>query len=407
MKTLYVGVDVSKNSNVVYLMLQNGNKCSNFKVPNTHLGAFSMVKRIHSTLVSHSLEKVVLGLESTSVYGSGLVNFFKKDDTLKDFKKEIHVLQPRQGKRFHDSYNNLPKNDYVDSFVIADCLRFGRIKNEIFLGDDRFEALQNLTRARFTAVEDLVVLKQRFLNVLFKKFSTFAQAKIFSDRFGATAMAVWEKYGSAEELANMDLQELTTFISKKSRNRISDPNAVAKAIQRAALSSYKLPKIVNDSVNQVLAISIADIRAKESQIKMYDEAIADQMKSMPSVLKTIPGIGQVLSAGILAEIRDIRRFDCEEKIAKLAGLVWQQHQSGNFEAEYTRLIQSGNRFLKYYLIEAAFCLVGCNGEYERYYNLKKQEVNRGGHKRALALTARKFVRLVFRLLKDNRSYIER
>ncbi len=78
MKTLYVGVDVSKNSNVVYLMLQNGNKCSNFKVPNTHLGAFSMVKRIHSTLVSHSLEKVVLGLESTSVYGSGLVNFLRK-----------------------------------------------------------------------------------------------------------------------------------------------------------------------------------------------------------------------------------------------------------------------------------------------------------------------------------------
>lgn len=78
MNTLYAGVDVSKNSNVVFLMLPNGDKSSNFKVPNTHDGAFSMVKRIQSTLVSLSLDKVVLGLESTSVYGSGLVNFLRK-----------------------------------------------------------------------------------------------------------------------------------------------------------------------------------------------------------------------------------------------------------------------------------------------------------------------------------------
>jgi len=37
--------------------------------------------------------------------------------------------------------------------------------------------------------------------------------------------------------------------------------------------------------------------------------------------------------------------------------------------------------------------------------LKYNEVNKYQHKRALALTARKLVRLVFRLLKDNRLYI--
>ncbi len=39
-----------------------------------------------------------------------------------------------------------------------------------------------------------------------------------------------------------------------------------------------------------------------------------------------------------------------------------------------------------------------------YYDLKFKEVNQYQHKRALALTARKLVRLVFRLLKDNRLY---
>ncbi len=38
------------------------------------------------------------------------------------------------------------------------------------------------------------------------------------------------------------------------------------------------------------------------------------------------------------------------------------------------------------------------------YDLKYHEVNKSQHKRVLALTARKPVRLIFRLLKDSRLY---
>ena len=51
--------------------------------------------------------------------------------------------------------------------------------------------------------------------------------------------------------------------------------------------------------------------------------------------------------------------------------------------------------------------VRCDAEYSRFYHLKYNEVNRHQHKRALALTVRKLVRLVLRLLKDNRLYVER
>ena len=47
---------------------------------------------------------------------------------------------------------------------------------------------------------------------------------------------------------------------------------------------------------------------------------------------------------------------------------------------------------------------GCDSEFRRDYDLKFKEVNQYQHKRALALTARKLVRLIFRLLKDNRLY---
>ena len=169
------------------------------------------------------------------------------------------------------------------------------------------------------------------------------------------------------------------------------------------LRNYRV-KWSNDSVNQVLSISITSMKALESQIKEFDKAIKTQMELLPNVLISIPGIGPVYSAGIMAEIGDINRFDSQAALAKYAGLAWKQHQSSGFEAEVTRLIPSGNRFLKYYLSEAAFSLVRCDKEYSDFYRLKYKEVNRCQHKHALALTARKFVRLVFRLLKDNRLY---
>ena len=404
MNPLYVGIDVSSRSNVAYLMKPDGSKHSNFSVANSLDGSRQLVKRILSAITSESLSDVIIGLEATSVYGDNLVCFLREDGSLNPYNKRIHVLNPKQVNKFKQAYNDLPKNDYVDSFVIADCLRFGRINKEVYLDDYRYKALQNLTRARFFAVQNLAKEKQRFLNYLFKKYSTMAQEKVFSDTFSTSALAVYEEFDSAETLANMDLQQLTDFLIQKGKNRFPDPESVAKAIQKAARSSYRLPKTINDSVNQVLSISISSMKALESQIKAFDKAIAAQMDLIPNTLTSVNGIGPVYSAGIIAEIGDINRFSNQAALAKYAGLAWSQHQSGDFEAQNTRLIKSGNRYLKYYLCEAAMSLVRCDAEYSRFYHLKYKEVNKYQHKRALALTARKFVRLVFRLLKDNCLY---
>lgn len=185
----------------------------------------------------------------------------------------------------------------------------------------------------------------------------------------------------------------------------ADPAATAKAVRAATRGSYRLPKTVNDSINQAMSVSIASMRALEGQIKVLEKAIEQQFEIIPNTLTSIPGIGKVYSAGIIAEIGDIRRFESQASVAKYAGLVWTQHQSGDFEAQNTRMIKSGNRYLCYYLLEVANSVRRCDPEFRRYYDLKFKEVNKFQHKRALALTARKLVRLVFRLLKDNRLYI--
>lgn len=405
MNPLFVGIDVSSRQNVAFIMKPDGSKFSSFSVDNNLGGAKSLSKRIVSTLIKESLTDVVIGLEATSVYGDNLVCFLREDGSLAPFHPKIHVLNPKQVKNFKEAYPDLPKNDSVDAYIIADALRFGRIKNEVYLDDYRYKALQILTRSRFFAVQNLTKEKQRFMNYLFMKCSSLAQEKVFSNNFGATALSVYEDFSSPDELAYMDLNELTVFIQEKGKNHFPNPECVAKSIQAAARGSYRLPKTVNNSMNQVLSLSISSMKAIEKQIKDLDCAIAEQLTIIPNPLTSIKGIGLVYAAGIIAEIGNINRFKGQVSLVKYAGLAWTQHQSGSFEAENTKLIRSGNRYLKYYLSEAAFSLVRCDSEFKRFYNLKFKEVNKYRFKRALALTARKLVRLVFALLKDNRLYI--
>ena len=141
MNPLYVGIDVSSKNNVIYLMLPNGDKHSSFSLANSHDGSTQLVKRIFAAMTSNNIDSVLIGLEATSVYGDNLVYFLKEDTTLASFDRKIHVLNPKQVNKFKESYNDLPKNDYVDAFVIADCLRFGRINKEVYMDDYRYKAL--------------------------------------------------------------------------------------------------------------------------------------------------------------------------------------------------------------------------------------------------------------------------
>ena len=404
MNPLYVGIDVSSKTNVTYLMRPDGSKYSSFSVQNNVGGAKILSDKIVSAMNTLKLNDVVIGMEATSIYGDHLVHELREDGSLGQFQRKIHVLNPKQVRKFKDAYSDLPKNDFVDAFIIADHLRFGRIASEVYMDDYRYEALKTLTRARFYAVQNLAREKQRFANYLFQKYSELAQSPDFKNT-SATMLNLVSDFESVDDLANVPLEDLAAYIEKSGRGRFTDPEAVAKQIQAAAKGSYRLPKTINDSVNQAMSASIATMRAMEAQIKALNKAIEQQFEIIPNTLTSIPGIGPVYSAGIIAEIGDIHRFESQASVAKYAGLVWTQHQSGNFEAERTHMIKSGNRFLRYYLLEAANSVRRCDSEFRRYYDLKFKEVNVGQHKRALALTARKLVRLVFRLLKDNRLYI--
>lgn len=58
-------------------------------------------------------------------------------------------------------------------------------------------------------------------------------------------------------------------------------------------------------------------------------------------LTSIPGVGPVYAAGLIAEIGQIERFENQATLAKYAGLHWKKSESGNNKSENTPLTKRG------------------------------------------------------------------
>ena len=403
MANLMVGIDVSLRSHSVQLMNDCGNALAAFSVPNNLTGATTLVSRINQSVKQYHSELVRVGMEATSNLGWHLAHFLKANlYQLPDCKTQVFVLNARKVARFKKGYDSLPKNDRVDAWVIADQLRFGRLPHEL-TSSIQFEALQRLTRTRFHLMQNIARDKTYFLNQVFLKFSGLRQDNPFSHMFGATCLAVLQEL-EPEQIVSMSITELVDFLKEKGKNRFDDPEQLAQFLQKLARSSYRLDKAMADPVNLSLSVMLSVIQTMEKEVTKLDKEIEKIMKSIPQTLSTVKGIGAVFAAGILAEVGDIERFDNHNALAKYAGLVWSQYQSGEFESEETKRLRTGNKYLRYYLVQAANLVRRFDSEYAAFYAGKYAQALKHQHKRALVLTARKLVRLVFMLLKTKKLY---
>jgi transposase len=412
LSTLFVGIDVSSKNNVVCVIDFDETPYLKIAVSNNQPGAVTLAEKLADIMNGHpEFTRLVIALESTSCYSTHIATFLSSTEILMPYKPYVYCLNPKSVARYKKSYISVGSTDPIDAFIIADFARVGRIKSEPWRGS-QFLALQRLTRHRLHLVEAITREKTYMLTNIFLKFSELAvstnENKPFSSTFGATAAAILTDFLSPEEIVSMPSDELVAFICKKSRSSFDDPVKVAALLKKAAANSYKLDKCLYEPLTISIASSFNCINALEGEVKKLNKAIERAIKGFNTneyqSLISIPGIGPVFASAILAEIGSVKAFRSHDAIAKYAGLVWNPNQSGDFTAEDTNMSKAGNRYLRYYLVEAANSVKNHTAVYNDFYNKKFAEVKKHQHKRALALTSRKLIRLIFGLLDKNQLY---
>lgn len=407
-RPLFLGVDVHRKTNTYCVMDLSGVEVvPRFTLENNRPGTVRLIQKVREIMQADGFSELRVAAEATGWYWFHFFETLHNDPALQTWPVELFALNPRLTANFKKSYQDLDKSDPIDAYVIADRLRWGRDLPEPFAYDEKLLALRFLTRYRYHAVHQLASEKAYCTAILYLKASEYSRKdkRAFSDLFGAASRAVLQEFASIEEVAALPFDELVEFLDKLGKRRFADPADNARRLQRIATDSYPLPEALQPSLNQVLSLSLQHIRHLETLLQRLESAITEQMQAIPNTLQTIPGLGPVFSAGILAEISGIERFHGEEaKVAKFAGFKWRKTGSADFQAEETHLTRTGNPYLRYYFCEAALAVQMWDPHYQAYFQRKLKEVRLHRHKRATVLTARKLVRLVVRLLTTNQPY---
>jgi transposase len=404
---LLVGLDLSlKDMAVAFEFEATPQPFKRFSVPHNPSGVDDLIDEIVSTTSKLSIQEVEIGMEATGNLWMPLIEYLRGHPALGELKTKVHCLNAMQVRQFKKIYPERPKTDPMDALMVAEFLRFRRLPEPLPI-DEKYLAIQKLTRHRFHLTQSVAQEKNRFLTNLFLKFSAFRQEKPLSQTFGAASAALLTEFLTVEEIAETTIEKLAEFLAQKGRNHFPDPENVAQAVRQAARNSYRLNKCLANPVNLVLSMTLENIRFFEKQIAAVDKVITRELAAFTNdatILLSIQGIGPVFAAGIIAEVQDIRRFDSDSSLARFASIVWRRNQSGEFESDETPMMRSGNKYLRYYLIEAANSVRTHNAEYAAFYQSKYSETTTHQHKRACVLTARKLVRLIFNLLRKGELY---
>ena len=118
-------------------------------------------------------------------------------------------------------------------------------------------------------------------------------------------------------------------------------------------------------------------------------------------LTTIPGISYYAALLISSEIANINRFPDYEHLSSYAKLVPGTHQSG--ETQYSKTDRKGSQMLNWIMVQCIHTHVRycSNSSVTKHYNKIK---SRKGSKIAIIAAARKMMRVIYVMLKEDRSF---
>ena len=120
------------------------------------------------------------------------------------------------------------------------------------------------------------------------------------------------------------------------------------------------------------------------------------------VLKTVPGVGEVLSTIIMLETGPIDRFHSPGNYASYARCVGSTRISNKKKkGEGNR--KSGNAYLSWAFVEAAHMSIRFNAAAKRFYERKKTKTNGAVATKALA---HKLARACYHMLKEQSTFDE-
>lgn len=229
-------------------------------------------------------------------------------------------------------------------------------------------------------------------NLLLKEFKPFMREQ----GYGKTSLYLLRQFQTPKKISKMTDKHYDN-IRKLSMGKFS----YAKFIELKNLAKNSIGKTSDYHLFQ-LSNSISYVIKLNKDIKDVESKIIEIMNNYPTYLQSIPGIGIITAAVILAEYGDISLFDNPAQMTSYAGLDSSIKQSGTMEIT-GKLVKRGSKLLRAALINATLTVMRYTPQFYSYYDKKKQEGK--SHRVAQVHLAKKLIRIIFHLEK-NKTYFD-
>ena len=383
-----VGIDIGKNHHEASIVSPEGKQIGrSLRFATTHKGADSLMSFIFKNIGN---SPCVFGMEATGHYWYPIYSFLKAKGYT------IYVINPIQSDSLRKMYIRQTKNDSIDSFFIAEVIRFGQF-GTTSMADENILAMRQLCRYRDSVISSRTEIKLRIGTIMEQIFPEYE--KQFSSLWVSTSMGILEKYLTPENIENAPIDELFEIIKDKSHNKLTMKKAIS--IREAAADTFGI-KIAQDAFSFQLKQLIDRMNFLDKQIEALDCQILEYYEKFDCYLHTIPGIGIIGAATILAEIGDISRFKNSSSLIAFAGIDPTVRQSGEFNSTHNHMSKRGSPYLRHAIFLAATTCSFHNSPLNAYYKKKRDQGKH--HLTATGAVARKLTTVIYAVLRDSKPY---
>ena len=371
----FVGIDISKYKHDFCIISNTGEVIvENSSFDNNKKGFQSLLDK----LKPYDKSQVHIAFEATGHYSMNLELFLidQEYSFMKINPLVIHqFLKARSLRR--------TKTDKADSLTVASYLMSIPYKPNSLLLYHTY-SLKSLCRTR----EHLVKERSKFATLLTNELDkSFPELKpFFNNIISTTLLFILNKYKNANHIALMKDYD---SLRKISRGKFTYAKfAKLKELAKNTVGYY------DNNTDLLISTYVSLYNYFNDKIDPIDKQISTIIKELNPSILSIPGIGEITAASIIAEYGDISCFSSPAKMLAFAGLEPSIIQSGTLESN-GKMVKHGSGHLRYVLMNASLTLLKYNSTFYDFYLKKRSEGK--SHRVALSHVCKKFIRLIYTL----------
>ena len=393
-------IDVSKDSSHVQGFIDSIDTpvSKPFVISHTKTG-FNKIKDLYQKLVSLTNLKPPIIFEYTGVYHKCLVSFLELE------KYDYHAVSPLKSAKYRNSEIRNAKTDKRDCKNLASMFYSDKL-GMFYKHSNYYLNLKDLNREYNTNnihLQKLEVTLNELIDTIYPCFKN-----IFSDYLSKSSLNFLERFYHPDLIINSSLEDITYFFLN-SDVKHSKSYSLSKAIELKTYANNVISGCSSDSFTiQFLLDTIKQLKLIINIQNNIKSKLIELSKKITdfTIIRSIPGIGDLTASRLIAELGDISRFKRPESINAFIGIDPIVNQSGTKDGNHLSISKKGSkiaRSIMFLIVRSMIRKRVKDNPIKEYYYKKKAQPNIPP-KVALFACVNKLIRMIYSLCSSGLIY---